>query len=401
MKTALIFFKRTEEPVDPEYLSSVCGAFTSGGIDIERVEMLSLSDDLAFKRSLEELRDTADNLIVFGENAEFDIKGIIAEVMETEIIENENAAKFAEAVVKSTQGIYRADYALMPVEATVVPNLKGAYQGFMLEDNEFSLVFLPSEAEQIIPMCDGYVIPYFETKYGIKTYRLTLKYFGDESALSQSLEEVRKFSGEKFFYSLKTVCGDTTVHLTSAEKCEKKDFDNAVRQIVSRFRDNIYAEFDTTLGERLFDILKLRNLKMSAAESFTGGRVISSVIANPGASSYVDEGIVCYSNDSKKSRLGVKEEDLKRVGAVSSQVAYEMAAGLILSGRCDIAVSTTGIAGPASDDTHKPVGLNYIGIGMKDGVHVYKYLLTGSREEITETAKNTALFLAISKLKKL
>ena len=401
MKTALIFFKRTEDPVDAEYFSSVSDAFRNGGMDVERVEMLSVSDDIAFKRGLEELRDTADNLIILGENAEFDLKGIIAEVMETELIENENAAKFAEAVVKSTLGVYRADYAVMPVESTVIPNLKGPYQGFMLEDNEFSLVVLPADAAQILPMCDGYVIPYFETKYKIKTYRLTLKYFGDEEQLGKTLEDIKRFSGDKFFYSLKTLNGDTKISLTSAEKCGKKDFDDAVRQIVSRFRENIYAEFDTTLGERLFDILKLRNLKMSAAESFTGGRVISAVISNPGASAYVDEGIVCYSNQSKKERLGVKEEDLIRVGAVSSQVAYEMAAGLILSGRCDLAVSTTGIAGPASDDTKKPVGLNYIGIGMKDGVHVYKYLFTGSREQITETAKNTALFLAISKLKKL
>jgi nicotinamide-nucleotide amidase len=76
-----------------------------------------------------------------------------------------------------------------------------------------------------------------------------------------------------------------------------------------------------------------------------------------------------------------------------------MSAGLIKTGNCDVAISTTGIAGPKSDDTKKPVGLCYIGVGMKDGVHTYKLNLTGTREEITETAKNTALFLAIKKLK--
>jgi nicotinamide-nucleotide amidase len=135
------------------------------------------------------------------------------------------------------------------------------------------------------------------------------------------------------------------------------------------------------------------------AESFTGGRVVAEIIKNSGASSFVDEGVVSYSNESKKARLNVKEEDLKKHGAVSSMVAYEMAAGLLKGGRCDLAIATTGIAGPRSDDTAKPVGLNYIAVGMKDGVHTYRYLLKGSREEITETAKNTALFLAIKKLK--
>ena len=78
-----------------------------------------------------------------------------------------------------------------------------------------------------------------------------------------------------------------------------------------------------------------------------------------------------------------------------------MAVGLLKTGKCDLAISTTGIAGPKSDNTAKPVGLCYIGIGMKDGVHTYKYNLSGNREEITETAKNTALFLAIKKLKNL
>ena len=95
-----------------------------------------------------------------------------------------------------------------------------------------------------------------------------------------------------------------------------------------------------------------------------------------------------------------KNEDLKAQGAVSAVVAYQMAVGLLKEG-ADIAVSTTGIAGPKSDDTDKPVGLCYIAVGMKDGVHTYRYKLSGTREEITETAKNTALFLAIKKLKSL
>ena len=95
----------------------------------------------------------------------------------------------------------------------------------------------------------------------------------------------------------------------------------------------------------------------------------------------------------------MREKDLSSEGAVSSVVAYQMAAGLLKDGDCDIAISTTGIAGPKSDDTDKPVGLCYIAVGMKNGVHTYRYRLSGTREQITETAKNTALFLAIKKLK--
>ena len=76
-----------------------------------------------------------------------------------------------------------------------------------------------------------------------------------------------------------------------------------------------------------------------------------------------------------------------------------MALGLLLQGEVDIAIATTGIAGPKSDDTLKPVGLCYIAVGMKDGIHVYKHNFKGDREEITQTAVNTAFSLAIKKLK--
>ena len=123
------------------------------------------------------------------------------------------------------------------------------------------------------------------------------------------------------------------------------------------------------------------------------------VMSLSGASEFLTEGLVTYSNESKINRLGVEERAILTQGAVSSTVAYQMAAGLLKGGKCDVAVATTGIAGPNSDGTGKPVGLGYVAVGMKDGVHTYRYNFSGSRGEIMETAKNTALFLTIKKLK--
>ena len=87
------------------------------------------------------------------------------------------------------------------------------------------------------------------------------------------------------------------------------------------------------------------------------------------------------------------------VGAVSDETAYEMATGLIAAGDCDISIATTGLAGPKSDRTELPVGLCYIAVGLKEKVYVYRYRFEGTREEITETAINYALFLAYRQLK--
>lgn len=402
MKTALIFFRAPESAFDGEYYENVAEIFNRGGFEIYTVEILSDTDDIAFKRRFDELKDTVDNLVVIGgDNVSFDLKDIIAKETDTVLVENDNARTFLDAVSKSDGVEYPDSYAYLPVEGTVIPNIHGAFQGFILESNDFTLAVLPYELRQTKIMCDKYVLPYLENKFGIKRKKLTLKYFGDASALKKTLEEAENIGIDGYSWSVSERFGDVTADLLFNESAGDDVRGEIIRYVVSNHKENIYAEFDTTLGERLFDVLKLKKLKLSVAESFTGGRVVSAVIANPGASEFVYEGAVTYSCESKIKRLGVSKEDLNRHGAVSSVVAYQMAAGLLKSGDCDVAIATTGLAGPKSDDTDKPVGLCYVAVGMKDGVHTYRYNLTGSREQITETAKNTALFLAIKKLKNL
>jgi len=399
MKTALIVFDRPEERFDGLYLSDVLGAFRNGGVDIDNVAIIPATDESCFKRRLDEFKDTYDNLIVIdGENHGYDFRQVIADDMETVLVENENARSFLDAVSSADGKTYGDEYAMMPVEATVIPNVRGAYQGFIMDASEFTLVVLPVRKEYLKIMCEKYVLPYIENKFGIKSKRLILKYFGDKKALDSAIEKALP-SGDGIVVNVSEKYGDYTVDVLFKDGTD--DFKRAefTRQIVGELKDGIYAEFDTTLGERLFDLLKLKNKTLSVAESFTGGRIVSELIKNSGVSAYLHEGVVSYSNKSKIERLKVKQDDLMKNGAVSSIVAYQMAAGLLMSGNCDVAIATTGIAGPKSDDTLKPVGLNYIAVGMKDGVHTYRYVLKGDREEITETAKNTALFLAIKKLK--
>lgn len=392
MRTALMLFKDAEG-VPIEKLQKLSYALTSGGINVDTAEVLPADDGAEFKNRFIYLKDTVDNVIVLASDATFDIKSVIAEVLNTENVENENALKL---LGEEKNGYF----ALMPLEATVIPNAVGGFQGYLIEDEEFSLVVLPAEPEEFTPMCDGYVVPYYDEKYKIRRERFVFKYFGDTGLLNKTLDKAAAVCSGEMLRSVKTEYGDSLVRIVFTDE-EKTSVQAAKRIMAQELGEKMYVDKNATLGETLFELLKLRNVKISVAESFTGGRVIAAIIKNSGASSYVDEGAVTYSNESKTDRLGVKEDDLRTVGAVSSKVAYEMAAGLLKKGVCDVAISTTGIAGPKSDYSAKPVGLNFIGVGMKDGVHVYRYELKGTREEITETAKNTALFLAINKLKKL
>ena len=401
MKNALITFKSPSAKVDGGYIGDLTDALFVGGFSVDFAEILPAGDAAAFRRSLERFKDVADNLIITdGESTGFDLKSAVAEEQGSALAENENALRFARAVSARGEEDGAEPYAMLPIDASLIPNVLGVYQGFMMEDRDFTLMVLPESRAEFRQACEKYVIPYLENKYNLSNRRLILKYFGAKEELDEVMKEACELSNGGFKWDVKEHFGDFTVTLLFEHYSDNNGAE-VIRYIVGKLKENVYAEYDTSVAGRLFDILKLKKLRLSAAESFTGGRVISSIIENVGASEVVCEGIVAYSNESKEKRLGVKREDIRREGAVSSLVAYEMAAGLLADGSADIAIATTGIAGPDSDGTDKPVGLCYIAVGMKDGVHTYRFNFNGTREEITETAKNTALFLAIKKLKNL
>ncbi|MBQ3116326.1 MAG: nicotinamide-nucleotide amidohydrolase family protein [Clostridia bacterium] len=401
MRTALLLFRESHDGLDGQYLESIVSAFRNGGLEVDELCILPNHDGVGLSHRLDEFKDTCDNLIIIdNDNHPYNLTQMVADKMDTVLVENDSAKSFVDAVSKADGVDYGDKYSLLPVEATVIPNVKGAYQGYVMDANEFTLVVLPDKFEAFKVMCDKYVLPYLENKHNVFTKRLILKYFGDTALLDKVLKNA-KGQREDVFYNVKTVNGDSTVEILYRNGKDAQGIGEFTRQVVGALKDNIYAEFDTTLEQRLFDLLKLKNLKLSVAESFTGGRIASAMIKNSGVSAYMHEGIVAYSNESKIKRLLVKAEDIEKHGAVSSIVAYQMAVGLLRSKDCDLAIATTGIAGPKSDNSLKPVGLNYIAIGLKDGVHTYRYKFSGSREEITETAKNTALFLAIKKLKEI
>lgn len=134
-----------------------------------------------------------------------------------------------------------------------------------------------------------------------------------------------------------------------------------------------------------------KNLTISTAESCTGGLVSATLINYPGISSVFIEGCVTYSNESKINRLGVNSNTLKIHGAVSEETAREMAEGIAKNFDTNVAISTTGIAGPDGGTIDKPVGLVYIGIYINGKTTVNKYILKGNREDIRLGATKNAI----------
>ena len=128
-----------------------------------------------------------------------------------------------------------------------------------------------------------------------------------------------------------------------------------------------------TLEEEVVSLLDRKGLTLTAAESCTGGLIAKRLTDVSGASAVFHGSLVTYSNRLKEKWLGVHAETLHTYGAVSAQTAREMALGARKAADADLAVAVTGIAGPNSDDTNKPVGLVFIALASKDGVTVEKY----------------------------
>lgn len=152
----------------------------------------------------------------------------------------------------------------------------------------------------------------------------------------------------------------------------------------------------TNFAEQAVSLLKENKLRIVTAESCTGGLISKMITDVSGASCVFDCGIVSYSNEIKMSVLGVKQKTLEKFGAVSEQTVREMTEGALKVSGADVAVAVSGIAGPESDSTNKPVGLIYIAVNHKGNITVKKInnrFSVNVRENNRNSAANEALKL--------
>ena len=148
----------------------------------------------------------------------------------------------------------------------------------------------------------------------------------------------------------------------------------------------------TTLAARVGARLKDRGVKLTAAESCTGGWVAQAVTSVSGSSDWFERGFVTYSNEAKREMLGVRAETLDRFGAVSEETAREMALGALAASRAQVAVAITGVAGPTGGTPAKPVGMVCLAWASKEsGVDTVTKHFPGDREAVRRQSVVCAL----------
>jgi nicotinamide-nucleotide amidase len=146
-----------------------------------------------------------------------------------------------------------------------------------------------------------------------------------------------------------------------------------------------------SLEEEVGNLLRQKGLTLGVVESASGGLVSHRITNVPGSSDYYKGSVTAYSNEVKIKVVGVREETINRYGAVSSEVAEEMARGGRRLLSVDICLADTGIAGPSGATPEKPVGLFFIGLSHKGGTFSQKHNFHGDREQNKQNAAEAAL----------
>ena len=282
--------------------------------------------------------------------------------------------------------------AMIPEGAIVLENFCGTAPGIIIEENNKRIILLPGPPREMRDMFEKSVKPYlekFSNKHFISKY---VRFYGiGESLLETKIKDIMDNQTNPTL-ALYAKTGEVLLRITASgedkNECEQliseqlKEIEKRVGEYIYLVGDEDISGTQTEMNNVVANLLIENNFTISVAESLTGGKISSMLVEKSGISESFLEGVVCYSNKSKINTLGVNEETLENFGAVSEEVAKEMALGVANRLGADFAVATTGIAGPNSDESGKPVGLAYIGIYSQGEVSAKEVFFTGDRELI-------------------
>ncbi|MDR3599431.1 MAG: competence/damage-inducible protein A [Desulfosporosinus sp.] len=288
--------------------------------------------------------------------------------------------------------------AYFPKGAKILPNPIGTAPGAIIEKNGKTVIILPGPPFEMRPMFNNYVWLELQRIIGPQAERMNervLKVFGiGESVIEEALSELMSFPN----LTMALLAKRAEMHIRLVARSSKttsgeavNSLDRAEEEIRRRLGDKVFGRDQETMIGIVGQTLKDKRLTIATAESCTGGLLGAAFTQEPGSSEFYLGGVVSYSNSVKQGLLGVSEENLKNFGAVSEEVAKQMAEGIRSKVGSDLALSTTGIAGPDGGSDQKPVGLVYIGIATSKVVYARKFQFYGERESVRQLTVQAAL----------
>jgi nicotinamide-nucleotide amidase len=282
--------------------------------------------------------------------------------------------------------------AMIPDGAVKLENRHGSAPGIWLEDDRGRWVaMLPGVPREMRGMLDDTLLPRLRTRIttGTVVRSLTLRTTGiAESLLADRIESMDGGPLGVSLAYLPSIAGvdlRLTVRDVSADEADSA-LSNASRRLRDRLGSSIYGEGDDDLAAIVLDLCRKRQTTIGVAESCTGGLLGARLTAISGSSDVLRGGVIAYHNDVKVELLGVSESTIVEHGAVSEEVALEMAAGARRTARTNIGLAITGVAGPTGGTPAKPVGTVWIAVDVDGDARTVLHHMWGDREEIRQRA---------------
>lgn len=330
-------------------------------------------------------------------------KEVTADLMGMPLEEDSHSRKLIDKYLKEYEKnnpqrrITKNNYkqAMVPKGAIVLDNHNGTAPGLILEKKGKTAILLPGPPNEMKPMFEEYIVPYLQKNQPeiIVSQMVKISGIGESQVAEEIQDLIESQTNPTIAPYAKT--GEVHLRVTASaenEKACKKLIKPVVKELKKRFGENVFATDESkTLEEAVIDLLKEKDLKLSLAESLTGGMIAQRIVNVSGASDVFGYGFVTYSNKAKHKCLGVKKSTLKEKGAVSAKCAREMAKGACKESGADISISVTGLAGPGGGTKETPVGTVFMGCCYEGRTIAKEFHFTGNRMRIREQTTAHAL----------
>lgn len=289
--------------------------------------------------------------------------------------------------------------------AILFHNDTGSASGCAVEKGGKCMIHLPGPPCEMQVMMENHVIPWLLKKFGnqgsIQSVVLSVEHMSEAEIESRIGDFLKKQTNPTI--ALLARPGYIAVRITAKGTDEENALQKA-ESLAGVIRDRLpVSEFQPETGmlSKLHSLLLEKKYTVSAAESCTGGLIGKLLTDRPGSSAYFKGSAVTYWNEAKEQILSVKPDTLHRYTAVSAQTALEMAEGSRNLYHSDIAVSTTGYAGPGPGERGESPGLVFIGISGPNGSYVHEEHFMGPRQSVRYGAANKALYYVLKYLQML
>ena len=302
-------------------------------------------------------------------------KHTLARYFGSELVYNEQVADFVRNLL-AHRGIdfneLNRGQAMVPACCTVLHNAHGTAPGMWFEQDDKVVISLPGVPFEMVHLIDDIVVPKLRERFDLKAivHRTMITSGIAESILAERIAAWEDALPEMLHLAYLPAPNIVRLRLSAYEvdgASVEAIIDNQFELLRKIIPEAIVGFEDATVEQLVHNALIANGKTLSVAESCTGGAIAQKFTAMAGASAYFHAGVVAYSNEAKADILGVNADDIARYGAVSEQVAIQMAEGVRRVGRSDYGISTTGIAGPSGGSAEKPVGTVWIGIATPKG----------------------------------